>query len=318
MPSITQLEYILAVHRTGHFGRAAEACHAAQPTLSAQIQKAEAELGVTLFDRGRKPVEATPKARPLIQEMQAVVSAHERLMWLSRGTAEEVSGDFSLGIIPTLAPYVVPWFLFEFSKALPKVNLALYERPTDQIIEELRHQRLDAAVLATPLEEPSIVEEPLFYDPFYLYAHPEEEILRQDDVTQEDLLPQKIWLLEDGHCVRTQVTRFCGVKGSSQPLANVAFAAGSFETLRHLIDAAGGYSLFPETYVRTLPRSVAQRQVRAFSPQTPTREVSLVHLQSAWKTDVMDVLKECIRVSLPRSIRLVDKDGEILSLRPIQ
>lgn len=316
MPSLTQLEYILAVHRTGHFGRAAEVCGVAQPTLSAQIQKAETELGLVFFDRSKKPIEVTPRAAPLIARAEEVVSAHERFLWVAQGRAHEIAGAFALGVIPTLAPYVIPWFLASFSRDFPSVELKLFERPTDEIVEDLGQQRLDAAVLATPLGERNIQEIPLFYDPFYLYAHPDEALLALDEVDPSQLDGHKIWLLEDGHCVRAQVINFCGARGVHSTLPNVDFAAGGFETLRHLIDATGGYTLFPETYVRTLSRSVARSQVRPFATTTPTREVSLVHLQSSWKTDILEALAAAIKASLPRSLRMVGHDGEILSIRP--
>lgn len=315
MPTITQLEYMLAVHRTGHFGRAAEACGVAQPTLSAQIQRAESELKVTLFDRNKKPIEATPQGRRLLAQALDVVSAHERLLWMAQDQASEVAGIFSLGVIPTLAPYVVPWFLLRFSQLYPKVELSLCEKPTDSLVEELLHQRLDAAILATPLGESALTEKPLFYDPFYLYAHADEPLLEQSEVSTEQLDEGKVWLLEDGHCVRAQVVNFCGLSGSRTHLNTVSFAGGSFETLRYLIDSTGGYTLIPETFARTLPREVRHRRIRPFAPHTPTREVSLAYLQTTWKTGVIEALRGCIVERLPRSLRQVGREGEILPIR---
>lgn len=315
MPTLTQLEYILALDRTGHFGRAAEERHVAQPTLSAQIQKAETELGLTLFDRSKKPVEATPQGQRVIAYAQEVVAAHERLMGFANATGDELAGDFSLGIIPTLAPYVLPWFLLDFSKKNPKVRLSLFERPTDTLVEDMLHQRLDGAILATPLDEKSIDERVLFYDPFYVYAHEDEAILKEPEVSTDGLEAEKIWLLQDGHCVRAQVIGFCGLSGTHIHLSTVSFAAGSFETLRYLIDAAGGYTLVPETFARTLPKKVRQERLRPFEGQTPVREVSLVHPHSSWKTEMIDALFDSVMASVPRSIRRVGPDGEILSIR---
>lgn len=314
MPSITQLEYILALHRTGHFGRAAEQCHVAQPTLSAQIQKAEAELGTALFDRNSHPIEATPQGLRLIAHAQEVVAAHERLLWEAHEEMKLLSGQFALGVIPTLAAYVVPWFLVRFANRHPRVELSLVERPTDTLIDDMHHQRLDAAILATPLDEPSIVERVLFYDPFYLYAHEDEELLGRDEINSRDLQADKVWLLEDGHCVRSQVINFCGLRGTRGLLESVSFAAGSFEMLRNIIDAAGGYTLIPETYARMLPRSVRRDNVRPFI-DSPVREVSLVHLRSSWKGRILDALHAAIVESTPRSLRQVSAEGEILAIR---
>ena len=316
MPTVTQLEYLLAVHRTGHFGRAAEECGVSQPTLSAQIQKAEAELGLTVFDRNRKPIEPTPNGQLVLQQAQEVVAAHERLLWVSQGQRVEPSGDFVLGIIPTLAPYVLPWFLLEFSKKYPKVNLELFEKPTDALVDEMIHQRMDAAILSTPLDEARLEEVPLFYDPFYLYANKEETILEEAEAEVRDLDGSKMWLLEDGHCVRAQIVTFCSIAGTNLHLKNISFAAGSFETLRNIIDNTEGYSLFPETFVRTLPKSVKQAQVRPFATKVPIREVAVAFPKSSWKTNLIDALNACIADNVPRALRQVSPNGDILPIRP--
>lgn len=315
MPSITQLEYILALHKTGHFGRAAKLAHVSQPTLSAQIHKVEQELGITIFDRQAKPIEPTDVGRALIEHAQTVVAAHENLMRLAAGRFQELSGPFALGIIPTLAPYVLPWFLARFAARHPAVELSVHERPTDELLAEIDHQRIDAAILATPLHEPSIQERVLFYDPFYLYAHPDEPVLAEPEVDVDALDQRKLWLLQDGHCFRAQVINLCGIERERAHLGSVTFAGGSFETLRHLIDASEGYTLIPETYARTLPKATRQRCVRPFEGETPTREISLVHHRRSWKGDVIDALAEAIRDTTPRALRQATADGEILPIR---
>lgn len=314
MPSIPQLEYILAVHRTRHFGRAATDVGVSQPTLSMQIQKAELELGVTIFDRQSKPIETTERGRVIVERAQDVVGAHENLLRLTTGNYTEPAGAFSLGIIPTLAPYVLPWFLPHFAEHYSAVELSVVERPTDELISEVLSGRLDTALLVTPVGERSISERVLFYDPFYVYCHRDDPLLDADLVEVADLDPRKLWLLDDAHCFRAQVTNFCGLR-ERRHLGSIRFAGGSFETIRHLIDASEGYTLIPETYARTLPRAIRQRCVRPFENRTPTREVSLVHHRKLWKQDVLDGLEESITQTLPRALRLVSSDGEILSIR---
>ena len=314
MPTISQLEYVLAVHKHGHFGRAAEELGVSQPTLSSQIQKVESELGVTLFDRQSKPITLTDHGKALIEHARAVVSAHEKLMAAAGGTLAEPSGPFSLGIIPTLAPYVLPWFLGDFAASYPWVDLSILERPTDDILDELAANRMDAAILATPLGESSLRERVLFYDPFYLYAHKDEALLEKDAVDVGDIDSRKLWLLEDGHCFRAQVINLCGLEERSL-LDSVRFAGGSFETLRHLIDASGGYTLIPETYARTLSRSARQHLIRPFDERVPTREISLVHHQKSWKVGILDALSDCVRRNMPRCFRDEPAEGEVLSIR---
>jgi LysR family hydrogen peroxide-inducible transcriptional activator len=314
MPSITQLEYILAVHKSGHFGRAAADLGVSQPTLSAQIQKAEAELGVTIFDRQSKPIVATDHGEKLIELAKAVVAAHERLLAVAAGSFAEPAGPFTLGIIPTLAPYVLPWFLKEFAEQFKAVNLSVLERPTDDILVEITAGRMDGAILATPLSESSMKETVLFYDPFYLYAHFDESLLQKSTIVADDIDSERLWLLEDGHCFRAQVINLCGISGRSL-LSSVSFAGGSFETLRQVINSVGGYTLIPETYARTLPRPVRQQQVRPFEAPIPTREVSLIHHRQSWKTDILAVLAAVVRDKLPRCFSDDLGDGEVLSVR---
>jgi LysR family hydrogen peroxide-inducible transcriptional activator len=314
MPTISQLSYILAVNKSGHFGRAAKSVGVSQPTLSAQIHKVEDELGFAIFDRQARPTALTERGAALIEHAQAVVSAHENLLRLAAGELDDVSGEFSLGIIPTLAPYVLPWFLQHFAERHPGVKLAVVERPTDDILELIGQSQLDAGILATPLHETSIHEMVLFYDPFYLYAQADEDVLDVDELDVDTLDPKKLWLLEDGHCVRAQVINFCGIDERVH-LGSVTFSAGSFETIRNLIDSSQGYTVVPETYARKLPRTARQANVRAFAGRTPTREVSLVHHRMSWKTDILAALEESIRKNIPRSLRQVGADGEVLSIR---
>jgi LysR family hydrogen peroxide-inducible transcriptional activator len=314
MPTVTQLEYVLALHKHGHFGRAAEDLGVAQPTLSSQVQKVEAELGVTLFDRQSKPIVVTDDGKALVELAREVVAAHEKLVTAAQGTVNEVSGPFSLGIIPTLAPYVLPWFVKDVAEQYPGVELTIVERPTDDILDELAANRLDAGILATPLGEPSLEERVLFYDPFYLYAHRDDPLLSKDAVDVADIDSSKLWLLEDGHCFRAQVINLCGIRERSV-LDSVRFSAGSFETLRYLIDAAGGYTLIPETYARTLGRSARQQLVRPFDSQVPTREVSLVYHKKNWKTGVLDALAAAITAGMPRYFQAEPADGEVLPIR---
>jgi len=310
MPTLSQLTYIVAVHRTGHFGRAAEACHVSQPTLSAQIAKAEEELRVVLFDRRTKPITATDPGRPLIELAGEVLAAHERLMAASAEVGQ-LSGRFTLGVIPTLAAYVLPWFLADFAERHPEIELTVRERPTEVIVRELGSQQMDAAILATPLEEPSITEIPLFQDPFYVYADEDSPVLDDDEIDVSTLEEGSLWLLEDGHCFRNQVVYLCGLHERTV-LGSVRMEGGSFESLRGLVDAAGGHTLVPETYAQTLPRAVRRRQIRPFAGPTPSREVSLVHHRSQWKTEVLQALSTCVIDNLPRPLRSAPTDAQVL------
>lgn len=311
MPSVTQLKYILAIHRLGHFGRAAAEVGVSQPTLSGQVHKAEEELGVVIFDRQAKPIATTEHGAQLIELARAVVSAHEQLMAQATGEFAQPAGSFSLGVIPTLAPYVLPWILQPFAERYPRVELSVHERTTEEIIAEIAANRMDAAIVATPLGEATLAERVLFYDPFYLYAHAREPILERDAVSVADIDSSRLWLLADGHCFRAQVINLCGID-RRRLLPTVQFAGGSFETLRNLIDASGGYTLVPETFARTLPRSVRQRRIRPLTAGVPTREVSLIHHRSSWRVQLHQALVDLVVGTMPRCFQRELADSEVL------
>lgn len=314
MPSIRQLEYAVAVYRTGHFGGAAAACHVSQATLSAQIAKLEGELGVILFDRRAKPVVPTEPGERLLRLAQEVVAAHSRLV-AAAGGLHPLTGRVTLGIIPTLASTVVPWFLPAFAASYPDAELVVVERTTAGIIAELQAMRLDAGLLVTPLAEPSLEKRVVFYDAFYGYAQAGSSLLDGDEIDVADFARDDVWLLEDGHCFRNQVVRLCGVNRRNV-LRAVRFEAGNFETLRGLVDRAGGCTLIPESFARTLPSDVRQRQVRPFRGAVPTREVSVVGKRQHWKAELLDALAACLRLHAPRYLPREPENAEIVPIDP--
>ncbi len=315
MPTLTQLEYLLQVVHTGHFGRAAKACHISQPTLSSQIAKAEEELGVIILDRRSKPIGVTEAGQSLVEQAREVIAAHATLLALAQGKKDVVSGDFALGIIPTISPYLLPYFLSEFAQRYPLVKLSIHELTTEEIIGRLHRQELDAAILATPLREDSIIETPLFYDRFLLYAHKGEALLRSKTLHAHKLEPDKLWLLSDGHCFRNQVINYCNIRRSHMHFGSVSFVAGTIETLRNLIDSAGGYTLVPEIFSRTLPAAVRKAQIRPFTTPTPTREISIVHHKRSWKTSIVRALSTEIDSHLPQSLQRVTHKTLLLPIR---
>jgi LysR family hydrogen peroxide-inducible transcriptional activator len=313
MPSISQLEYVVAVHRLGHFGRAAAACHVSQATLSAQVGKLEDELGVIVFDRRSKPIVPSEPGERIVRLAQEVVAAHARLV-AAAGGLHPLTGRVALGIIPTLASTVLPWFLPAFASAYPEVELMVMERTTAEIVSELHAMRLDAGLLVTPLEQPTLEKRVTFYDPFYVYAHVSSKLLVSDEVDIGELALEDLWLLEDGHCFRNQVVHLCGAHRRTV-LGAVRFDAGNFETLRGVIDRVGGCTLFPETFASTLPAEVRRRQVRTFAGTVPTREVSVVGCRQHWKAELLDALAACLRAHAPRYL---PREPERAAIVPIE
>jgi LysR family hydrogen peroxide-inducible transcriptional activator len=314
MPTLTQLEYMAAVDRFRHFGKAAKSCHVSQPTLSMQIQKAEDELGVVVFDREKSPVEPTEKGVQLLQQVNEVIRQHERLMLMAKERSTEVSGHFRLGVIPTIAPYLLPLFVRRFTEQYPKVTLEVEEVKTSDIVNRIRSDDLDCGLLATPLLESRMSEQVLFYEPFYLYVYPTHKLAGQKKILEKDLDPQEILLLQDGHCFRNQVVHYCGVSRRKEGVGHVRFESGSFEMLRNLVQAEYGYTLFPHLFVRNLSAAEKAKSVRLLSDPQPAREISLITREHHVKMNIVNAMRDCIVRSLPKELReyTVNRKTEVL------
>lgn len=299
MPSLTQLEYIVTVAKLGHFGKAAKACHVSQPSLSAQIQKVEDEVGFLLFDRNKKPTISTEKGLPFIEQAKVIVREHHRLIEMSKSSEKEVIGTFRLGIIPTVAPYLLHWFIEDFSKKFPKVKLNIEELQTEEIIKQLSEDILDGGILATPLHEEGIQELPLYYEDFLVYLHENHPLSKKKMIHEKDLNPNELWLLEDGHCLRTQVLKICASRKEKPAYGNVFFQSGNLETLRNIARSNGGYTVLPASYVELLGTKEKNTNVRPFTAPVPSREISLVYRRDQWKKDILKAIEECVTESIP-------------------
>jgi LysR family hydrogen peroxide-inducible transcriptional activator len=301
MASLTQLEYLLAVDKHRHFGKAAAACHVSQPTLSMQLQKLEEEYEVTFFDRSKQPVLPNPEALPLIEQARLVLREYSKLRHMTRDSNTELSGEFKLGIIPTVAPYLLPRFLGNFATTHPKVNLVIREMTTPQIIDALDRDEMDAGILATPIEVPTLDERPLYYEPFFLYTSKGHPLAKLKSVSEEDLTANGVWLLTEGHCLRTQVLRLCSARKSSGVFKNISLESGSMEMLVELINQGHGYTLLPAMAALRIPAE-NRPQLKDIKSPIPTREISLVYRRSQYKQNILKAVSEAVKNTLPEEV----------------
>ncbi|TCZ73735.1 hydrogen peroxide-inducible genes activator [Flaviaesturariibacter aridisoli] len=297
--TLQQLEYIVALDTHRHFVTAARHCFVTQATLSMMIRKLEDELGVRLFDRSRQPVAPTPIGVALVAQARLVLQEARRLTELVSEEQGTVSGELRLGVIPTLAPYLLPRFLPALMSEYPALQVRVTEANTGELIERLEAHTLDAALLATPLERPTLTELPLFYERFYVYAAPEEKLPRKGPIHPDDIDPDRLWLLSEGHCLRTQVLQLCG--GQTGP-RRLAFETGSLEMLLRLIDTQGGLTIVPELAIDNLSAR-QQKNVRPFRNPAPVREISLVTSPHYARRKVVEILSATVRAHLPESLR---------------
>ena len=294
--TLTQLDYIVAIDTHRHFATAAEHCHVTQPTLSMQVQKLEDELGVLLFDRSKHPVVPTETGQVIVNQAREVLQSSRRIPELAKESRDELGGELRVGIIPTVAPYLLPHFIGAFMARYPTVTVQLQELLTDQITERLRTGLLDVGLVVTPLREGNLTEIPLFSEPFMVYAAEGNSLLKKKTVNPADLTNDGLWLLSEGHCFRDQVVNLCGGAYPGRPA--LRYETGSLETLVKLIDRQDGFTLLP--YLATLDFDPIRRnRLRAFSGEAPTREVSLVMHRSFLKRSLINALKKEIMANLP-------------------
>ena len=295
--TIQQLEYIIAVDKYRHFGHAAESCFVTQPTLSAQVSKLERELDVILFDRSKMPVIPTEIGTQIIDQAKRVVSESKGIMELVSQLKGDISGVIKLGIIPTLAPYLLHRFIKSFLEKYPHVKLQVEETVTEEIVRKLKNDELDLGIVATPLEEPGIVEKPMFYEKFLAYLSEYHPLLQKSKVSGKDLESDDMWMLQQGHCFRDQVLNLCNQ--SKFQRMNFHYESGSLEGLKNMVNQYRGITLLPELSTLSMDED-EKRRLRAFEGEVPMREISIVLTRSFLKKKLVELLYHEICNSIPQ------------------
>jgi len=304
--TIQQLSYIIAVDTYRNFKTAADKCFVTQPTLSMQIQVLENEFGVKIFDRTKKPVIVTDIGRDIIDQARVILQETERLTEIISEGKNTLEGEITLGIIPTLAPYLLPLFLHKFIKKYPKIKVIVSELTTATIIDRLKKNLIDAAVLATPLNDGSLKELPLFYEEFSVYTSKSEPAYNKQYLIAEDINLDHLWLLEEGHCLRSQILNLCELRRQSVGAKHIEYQAGSIETLIKMVELNDGITVLPELALKDLSKRQLER-IRHFKAPAPVREISMVTHRSFVKTRLLNALAEEIVQSIPEDMRAAKK-----------
>lgn len=293
--TLQQLEYAVALFKHQNFEKAAESCFVTQPTLSMQLKKLEFEIGFEIFDRTKKPLKITTLGKLFIEKALIIVSETKELKNLVNHDLESVDGDFRLGIIPTIAPYLLPRFLPEFLLKNPKTRLIISELQSEDIINQIKTGKLDMAILATPIEEKQIVEEILYYEPFLGYFPIGHSQLDNTNINLNNLDYNDILILNEGHCFRNQTLSICNLKPELIE-SKFEYQSGSIETIKKLIEHKMGFSLIPAlaTY-----ENIKENQLRKFSTPIPSREISIVYHKNFHKNGLINNLKKSILNNIP-------------------
>ena len=299
--TLQELKYLVALADHGHFGRAAEACHITQSTLSTQIKKLEDFLGVTLFDRSLKRVTPTPIGREILAAARNMIEESERIRELARHAQDPMARTIHLGVIPTLGPYYLPHALTLVHKKHPGLRLLLREEMTPQILEHLSEGKLDAGLLALPVMDESLRVAPLFHEPFFAALPANHPLAKADVVTVSALKREKLLLLDEGHCLRDQALEVCGAGTSGREEVR----ATSLETLRQMVGMGLGVTLLPALAVEAAPRAGKKMiEVRAFK-NPPGRTIGLVWRKRAPFPETFERLAQTLKASLPSAVEPV-------------
>jgi LysR family hydrogen peroxide-inducible transcriptional activator len=298
--NLRDLKYLVAVADLRHFGRAADACFVSQPTLSTQIRKLEEFLGVTLIERNNRQVLLTATGEKIVARARIVLREADQLVRLARQASDPLGGEFRLGVIPTVAPYLLPRMLPALRTRFPELEVQLVEAQTSVITRELRLGHLDAIILALPLLEEGVRSEGLYDEPFYLAVPESDPLARQAAVRAEDLAHRQVLLLEDGHCLRDQALDVCTQVGAVE---NLNFSATSIETLRHMVVAGIGVTLIPELARQD---SDGMRYV-PFEGAGPQRRIGLAWRSTSTRELLLGPLGELVRVAVSASLGPADR-----------
>jgi LysR family hydrogen peroxide-inducible transcriptional activator len=313
--TITQLEYVVAVATYKSFVAAAEKCFVTQPTLSMQIQKLEEELGVKVFDRNKHPIAITAMGEAIVAQARIALAECEKINELIQTQQNSLAGNFKLAVIPTVAPYILPNLLESYSGNYPNVKMDVVEMETKQIITALKNNEIDAALVSTPLEANGIKEYPLFYEPFVAYFSKNEKALKKRLVHADDIALDRIWLLNEGHCMRNQVLDLCSDQIQRlQAERAYRYESSNVETLRKMVDKNGGLTVLPE--LATFEFSEDQQdRLRYFEDPEPVREISLITNDHFVRLTLLQSLIDEISKLVPEKMRAQKKNRKVLRIQ---
>lgn len=304
--TLQQLEYILALDHYRHFGKAAEHCRVTQPTLSTMIQKLEEELDTRIFDRTRQPVAPTPVGLHILAQARRVLEQAAHIRDIIAEEKQSLTGSFTLGILPTIAPYLLPRFFPQLMKKYPQLDIRVVEMKTAAIKEALAKGEIDAGIVARLDDMDDFNQTHLFYEQFYAYVAREDALFDRPTIRTSDLNGAQLWLLDEGHCFRDQLVRFCQLKTARS--SQLTYHLGSMETFMRMVEGGKGITFIPGLAVLQLS-PVQQELVRPFAIPCPTRQIVLLTGREFIRHSLLQMLTTEIQAAVP---------AEMLNAKPNQ
>ncbi|WP_368562805.1 DNA-binding transcriptional regulator OxyR [Pseudoxanthomonas sp. UTMC 1351] len=316
--NLRDLKYLVALADHKHFGHAAAACFVSQPTLSTQIKKLEDELGVSLVERAPRKVMLTPAGRDAAERARRIVAEVEQMKEAARRSQDPEAGTVRLGIFPTLGPYLLPHVVPTIRARFPHLELLLVEEKSDLLLSYLREGKLDAGLLALPVQDEQLHTEFLFEEPFVLAVPESHPLANRESLSLHELSEQKLLLLEDGHCLREQALDVCRISGANE---RAEFRATSLETLRQMVAADVGITLLPMLAVKPPVARSENIHLLGFSDSHPSRQIAMVWRKSSAMSGFLTELAKIIR-ALPVDLLSMDtrstagKTGSVIRPKP--
>ncbi|MEE8387942.1 MAG: DNA-binding transcriptional regulator OxyR [Acidiferrobacterales bacterium] len=293
--NLRELEYLVAVAEERHFHKAAKRCFVSQPTLSGQLKKLEDELGVLLVERSTRQVVMTDVGKAVTEQARRILAQVKGIREIAQTSQDVMAGDLHLGLIPTLAPYLLPQIMQQIHKQYPKLKLWLHEYQTSVLLEKLHRAELDLLILALPVDTDEFAELDLFQESFLLAVPRDEELAGKPIISLGDLDNREMLLLEEGHCLRHQALEVCFMAGATE---NSAFQASSLETLRHMVGEGMGLTLMPELAVPDKQTKKDPIRYLPFRNPKPSRRIGMLYRKGSYREETFTRLRTLIRNTL--------------------
>lgn len=297
--TIQQLAYAMALAKYGSYSKAARAVGITQPAMSLRIKKLEEDIGLMLFDRTQKPVRPTLEGTFFLEKAQLLLTQAEQLKDFAVGLKEEISGEINIGIIPTLAPYLLPLFISDLNEQFRDLKVHIKEMLTHEILEGLRTGEVHAGIISTPIQTRTrVVSKPLFYEQFLLFVSEQHELFAEEAIAVEDIALNDLWLLKEGNCFRDQVDNICEIARDSNRQNLFYYESNSIESLCRIVEYKGGITFLPE--LTTLHLSTEREDmIKEITGRPRVREISIVHLPNEVRTHILDEVVTVIQRNIP-------------------
>lgn len=297
--NLRELEYLVAIDEELHFHRAAERCFVSQPTLSGQLKKLEEELGVLLIERNNRKVSMTDAGKAVVEHARIVIAETNVIKNLASSFQDPMVGDVRVGIIPTIAPYLLPIIMPHLHSQFKNLKLWLYEYQTHILLEKLQKAELDFLILALPIDKHDFIEQDLFREPFRLAVNRDQLLAKKKHINLGDIAQKQLLLLEEGHCLRGHILDVCLVAGIKE---QGQYQATSLETLRHMVGEGMGMTLMPELAVPKKTNKTDEIHYIEFSDPKPNRRIGMLYRKNSYREETFNNISELIKSVLPVNV----------------